>query len=89
MHDMHDRNWAYWTTFSEDVCWSLYVGRDFCVPEPSDRHRIPVPFIDTDYDQIPWEYSPSKIPPQPNNLSRTFAASCELLTIARRVMDIV
>jgi len=59
------------------------------MPEPSEKHKIPVPFVDTDYDQISWEYPPSKVPPQPNYLSRTFAATCELLMIARRVMDIV
>ncbi|THV02241.1 hypothetical protein K435DRAFT_749764 [Dendrothele bispora CBS 962.96] len=89
IHDLHDRYWCYWTTFSQDVCWSLYVGRDFSMPEPSEKQKIPVPFIDTDYDQIPWEHPPSKIPPQANYLSRTFAATCELLMIARRVMDIV
>ncbi|KAJ7583168.1 hypothetical protein C8J56DRAFT_790809 [Mycena floridula] len=86
---MLDRNWAYWTTFSQDVCLSLYVGRDFCVPIPSKGLQIPVPFVDKDYDQGPWFYPASKLPPQPNFLSRTFAASCELLIIARRAMDVL
>ncbi|KAJ6616846.1 hypothetical protein B0H10DRAFT_2035936 [Mycena sp. CBHHK59/15] len=87
--DMLDRNWAYWTTFSQDICWSLYVGREFCVPSPSEQTTIPIPFVDSDLDQIPWHYPKANIPPQPNFLSRTFAASCELLTIARRIMDVV
>ncbi|KAF9460391.1 hypothetical protein BDZ94DRAFT_1266118 [Collybia nuda] len=87
-HDMLDRNWAHWTTFTQDVCWSLYVGRDFCVPGP-DLKRIPIPFIDSEFDQVPWHHPPANIPPQPNFLSRTFVASCELLVIARRIMDVV
>ncbi|KAF8241145.1 hypothetical protein L208DRAFT_1420221 [Tricholoma matsutake] len=85
-HDMFDRNWAHWTTFTQDVCWSLYVGRDYCVPEPK---QIPIPSVDTAFDQIPWHHPPSNIRPQPNFLSTTFAASCELLLIARRIMDVV
>ena len=77
------------TDITQDVCWSLYVGREFGVPLPSGEHKIPVPFVDASYDQIPWHYPPSNIPPQPNNLSMTFAAYCELLVIARRVHDVV
>ncbi|KAF7967505.1 hypothetical protein HWV62_41412 [Athelia sp. TMB] len=87
--EMLDRNWAHWTTFSNDVCWSLYVGRDFCVSSPTDLQRIPVPFVDSGFDQIPWHYPASGIDPQPNYLSRTFVETCELLRIARRIMDVV
>ncbi|KAF8646644.1 hypothetical protein AX16_007143 [Volvariella volvacea WC 439] len=86
-HDMLDRNWAYWMTFSQDICWSLYVGRDFCVQPPSQP--LPVPFVDTEMDRMPWFYPPAKIPPQPNFLSKTFAAGCQLLMIARRIMNVV
>lgn len=86
--DMMDRNWAYWTTFTEDVCWSVYVGRDFCVPLPAERH-VPVPFVDSEFDETPWHYPPANIPPQPNFLSRTLAATCELMMIARQVMDVI
>ncbi|KAF8892873.1 hypothetical protein BD779DRAFT_1507469 [Infundibulicybe gibba] len=72
-YDMLDRYWAYWTTFTQDVCWSLYVGRDFY----------------SHLDELPWHYLPAGIPPQPNLLSKTFAATCELLRIARRIMDVV
>ncbi|KAF5384224.1 hypothetical protein D9615_003446 [Tricholomella constricta] len=88
-HDMFDRNWAHWTIFTQDVCWSLYVGRDFSIPSTSDAKRIPIPFVDAQFDSVPWYYPPSGIPPQPNFLSTTFAASCELLLIARRIMDVV
>ncbi|EDR10444.1 uncharacterized protein LACBIDRAFT_325474 [Laccaria bicolor S238N-H82] len=83
-----DRNWAHWTTFSQDVCWSLYVGRDFCVMSPLIS-PVPVPFVDTDLDQMPWCHPPAGIAPQANYLSKTFAATCELLMIARRIMDVV
>ncbi|GLB39659.1 putative fungal specific transcription factor [Lyophyllum shimeji] len=88
-HDMFDRNWAYWTTFTQDVCWSLYVGRDFSIPSTSDGKRIPIPSVDPQFDSVPWYHPPSGVPPQPNFLSTTFAASCELLMIARRIMDVV
>ncbi|KAG5644488.1 hypothetical protein DXG03_008315 [Asterophora parasitica] len=88
-HDMLDRNWAHWTIFTQDVCWSLYVGRDFSIPSTSDAKRIPIPFVDAQFDAVSWYYPPSGIPPQPNFLSTTFAASCELLLIARRIMDVV
>ncbi|EDR01153.1 uncharacterized protein LACBIDRAFT_312485 [Laccaria bicolor S238N-H82] len=83
-----DRNWAHWTTFSQDVCWSLYVGRDFCVTSPLNS-SVPVPFVDTDLDEMPWSHPPAGIPPQANNISKTFAVTCELLMIARRIMDVV
>ncbi|KAG5653175.1 hypothetical protein H0H81_001892 [Sphagnurus paluster] len=89
-HDMFDRNWAHWTIFTQDVCWSLYVGRDFSIPAASvDSKRIPAPFVDAQFDSVQWYYPPSGIPPQANFLSTTFAASCELLLIARRIMDVV
>ncbi|KAG6819360.1 hypothetical protein H0H93_012543 [Arthromyces matolae] len=73
-----------------DVCWSLYVGRDFSIPFSSNSHaRIPVPFVDTDFDSVEWHHPPSGVAAQPNHLSKTFAASCELLMIARRIMDVV
>ncbi|KAF9497538.1 hypothetical protein BDN71DRAFT_1387474, partial [Pleurotus eryngii] len=87
--DRLDRNWGYWTTFSQDVCWSLYVGRDFCVPCPTNRENIPVPYVETDLDELPWHHAPSNIAPQAGYLSKSFAASCELLLIARPIMDVV
>ncbi|EPQ54782.1 hypothetical protein GLOTRDRAFT_77517, partial [Gloeophyllum trabeum ATCC 11539] len=89
--DMLARNWAYWTTFSQDVCWSLHVGREFCVPEPSDKQKIPVPFVDSEFDQITYMCPEPffNVPAQPSLLSSTFAASCDLLKIARRIMEIV
>ncbi|KAF9011740.1 hypothetical protein BDQ17DRAFT_1503158 [Cyathus striatus] len=87
--DRLDRNWAYWTTFSQDVCWSLYVGRDFGVPFPSGVAHIPVPFVDSDFDQMTWKDPQGNVPEQPNLLSKTFAATVGLLMIARRIMDLV
>ena len=70
----------------QDVCWSLYVGRDFCVAEPIGA---PMPHIDPKYDEMTWFHPPSKIAPQPNNLTKTFEATCRLLMIARRIMDVM
>jgi len=84
--DRLDRHWASWTNFSQDVCWSLYVGRDFCVAEPIGA---PMPHIDPKYDEMTFFHPPSKIAPQPNNLTKTFEASCRLLMIARRIMDVI
>ncbi|TFK73147.1 hypothetical protein BDN72DRAFT_247720 [Pluteus cervinus] len=86
-HDRLDRDWNYWTTFTQDVCWSLYVGRDFGIQPPS--LLLPVPYVDADFDQMPWHYPPANIPVQPNYFSRTFAATCQLLMIARRIMNVV
>ena len=75
---------------SQDACWSLYVGRDFCVSAPAEAgSEVPGPFIDEGFDQMPWVHSPSGMLPQPNYLTKTFAATCELLLISRRIMDVV
>ncbi|PBK66328.1 hypothetical protein ARMSODRAFT_960314 [Armillaria solidipes] len=87
--DMLDRNWAHWTAFSLDVCWSLYVGRDCSVPIPAHVEDIPVPFVDSVFDQMTWHHPGANIPPQPSFLSKTFAATCELCVVARRVMEVV
>ncbi|KAK0205282.1 fungal-specific transcription factor domain-containing protein [Desarmillaria ectypa] len=87
--DMLDRNWAHWTAFSLDVCWSLYVGRDCSVPIPAHMEDIPVPFVDSAFDQMTWHHPSANIPPQPSFLSKTFAATCELCVVARRVMEVV
>ncbi|KAF8152932.1 hypothetical protein B0H34DRAFT_677166 [Crassisporium funariophilum] len=83
--DRLDRHWANWTTFSQDVCWSLYVGRDFCVPAPTDS----MPLVDIGFDQMPWVHTSAGIPPQPNHLTKTFEATCELLMISRPIMDVI
>ncbi|KAK0484826.1 fungal-specific transcription factor domain-containing protein, partial [Armillaria novae-zelandiae] len=87
--DMLDRNWAHWTAFSWDVCWSLYVGRDCSVPIPAHVGDVPIPFVDSAFDQMAWHHPGAKIPPQPSFLSKTFAATCELCVVARRVMEVV
>ncbi|KAJ6565451.1 hypothetical protein DFH09DRAFT_919459 [Mycena vulgaris] len=81
------RNWAHWTIFSLDLCWTLYFGKDFCGP-PVDRPAIPLPFVDAELDQTPWYHAPANIPPQPNYLSRTFSTSTSLLLIGRRIVDV-
>ena len=42
--DMYDRNWAYWSIYSQDILWSLYVGRE-CSLVPHKKERMfPVPY---------------------------------------------
>ena len=69
------------------MCWSLYVGRDFSVAEPVGAKATPMPHIDSEFDKMDWFYPPAKIGPQPNNLTKTFEATCRLLMIARHIMD--
>jgi len=85
--DRLDRHWANWTTVTQDVCWSLYVGREFCVSAPDADFSMPI--VDVELDQMPWTHGPANIPPQPNYLTKTFEATCELLMISRRIMDVV
>ncbi|KAJ7465253.1 hypothetical protein FB451DRAFT_433027 [Mycena latifolia] len=85
--EMLARNWAHWSTFSQDVCWALYFGREFCGPR--DRRGIPMPFVDKELDQIPWFHFPAGIPPQPNLLTLTFSESSALFVIAREIVDTV
>ncbi|KAI0083369.1 fungal-specific transcription factor domain-containing protein [Irpex rosettiformis] len=87
--DMLNRNWAYWATFCQDVCWSLYIGRDCALSAPKDKELIPVPFVDSEFDHEQWMWEPSNLPAQKSNVAGVFAATCELLRIARRVMDFV
>lgn len=87
--DRLDRHWTNWTTFAQDVCWSLYVGRDFCVAKPIEGDTISMSHIDPEFDEMSWFYPPAKIPPQPNNLTKTFEATCRLLMIARSIMDVL
>ncbi|KAF7364977.1 Zn(2)-C6 fungal-type domain-containing protein [Mycena venus] len=49
------RLYAYWSIFILDVTWALYWGRD-APPRPN----TPMPFVDSEIDQIPWYYAPSK-----------------------------
>ncbi|KAI0355507.1 hypothetical protein OH77DRAFT_1454895 [Trametes cingulata] len=87
--DMLDRNWAYWATFSQDVLWSLYVGRECCVLPPRKDRQIPLPWVGSEIDQAQWYWAPCKMPPQPSHVVRTFEKTCELMLIARRIMDFV
>ena len=77
----------------KDVCWSLYVGREFCVAAPPTNtemfRAVSMPLVDLDFDQMPWNHPAAKLEPQPNFLTKTFEATCELLIIARRIMDVV
>ncbi|KAF9453398.1 hypothetical protein P691DRAFT_755650 [Macrolepiota fuliginosa MF-IS2] len=85
--DQADRNWAYWTTYCQDVCWSLYVGREYCIPTASKS--IPIPFADADFDKMDWVYPPAGTQAQPGYESKTFSSSCQLLMITKSIMDVV
>ncbi|KAJ7062681.1 hypothetical protein C8F01DRAFT_985817, partial [Mycena amicta] len=95
--DMVDRNWTYWITFTQDVCWSLYVGRDLGTSAPpSSDHLRPRPGEKEwfeELDDIPFSYPAppggTKPPPQPNCLAKTGAATCELLLIATKIMGVI
>jgi len=76
----------------QDACWSLYVGRDFSVSAPVEAgssRELSGPFVDKEFDQMPWVHAPSGIDPQPNHLMKTFEATCGLLVISRRIMEVV
>ncbi|KAF8208168.1 hypothetical protein K438DRAFT_1574876 [Mycena galopus ATCC 62051] len=82
------RNWCHWGIFALDVCWALYFGRDFAGP-PGPRRNIPLPFVDSKMDQVPWHYPPAKIAPQPNYTTLIFFQTSALLVIAREIIDII
>ena len=73
----------------QDVCWSLYIGRDCALQQPPERRLVPVPYVDSEHDREPWAWPPSGLPAQRSNVASVFRATCELLRIARRVMDFV
>ncbi|KAH6911911.1 hypothetical protein BKA70DRAFT_1534784 [Coprinopsis sp. MPI-PUGE-AT-0042] len=85
-----DRYWTFWTIFAQDINWSLYVGRDFCArgPTESDFKDMPVPFVDSEFDQMLFHHPPTNLPARPAYLSKNFASACELLVIGR-IMAVV
>ncbi|TFY67876.1 hypothetical protein EVG20_g3777 [Dentipellis fragilis] len=85
--NMNDRDWVYWTTFCQDTTLSLYVGRDFCVSSLSDRQQIHIPFVGSPLDQLMWDWPGQSS--RPNYIPSTFAATCDLLQIARQILDVV
>lgn len=54
------------------------------MPDP----EFPMPMVDTALDQMPWTHGPANMDPQPNYLTKTFEASCELMKVSRRIMDV-
>ncbi|KAF8909703.1 fungal-specific transcription factor domain-containing protein [Gymnopilus junonius] len=88
--DKLDRQWTNWTTFTQDVCWSLYVGREFCLSIPGmDDKEVELPYVDDELDQMPWVHLPSGLEPQPNYLTKNFAATAQLLVISRPIMEVI
>ncbi|KAJ7367181.1 fungal-specific transcription factor domain-containing protein [Mycena albidolilacea] len=86
-HDeMTGRNRAYWSVFILDVTWSLYWGRDFTGPP---RRNTPMPFVDSDIDQILWYHAPAKIPPQANYLTLIFSETAALCVIACQIAEVI
>ncbi|KAI0705745.1 hypothetical protein C8T65DRAFT_652622 [Cerioporus squamosus] len=85
--DMYDRNWAYWSIYSQDILWSLYVGRECSLVPHKKERQFPVPYVGSEIDNNAWFWAPSKMPPQPSYIVRTFAASCDLMVISRRIFD--
>lgn len=48
-----------------------------------------MPLVDMAHDQMPSTYGHLNAEPQPNLLTMTFEATCQLLVISRRIMDVV
>jgi len=71
----------------QGACWQAFVGWTFGIPLPDPD--FPMPFVDAGLDQMPWEYLPGHIPPQPCHLTKTFEATCSLSIIARCIMDVL
>ncbi|KAG6887908.1 hypothetical protein C0992_010284 [Termitomyces sp. T32_za158] len=80
---------SYHSGLGEQTLGYLYFGMSARMSQALSLKRIPIPIVDAEFDLVPWFHPPSGIAPQPNYLSKTFAASCELLMIARRIMDVV
>lgn len=68
----------------KDVCWSLYVGREFATSIPDDD--FPLPYIDTALDEMPVAYG--NLAPQPNYTTKTFHANAELFVIGRDILEV-
>ncbi|KZS87965.1 hypothetical protein SISNIDRAFT_433285 [Sistotremastrum niveocremeum HHB9708] len=86
--DMRDRYWGFWTTYSQDVWWSLYVGREFSIN--FSHVVIPLPSDDNlPEDDHPW-YLPgvddSDIPSMRRDV---FIQTCRLTVIATKIMDLI
>jgi hypothetical protein len=75
-----DRSWTFWATFAQDVNWSLYIGRDFCVrgPTESDFKDTAVPFVDSDES---WSRQSTWIGPFANEGLKGFTSTKESLTL--------
>lgn len=89
---MTERSWAYWALYATDVFWSLYVGRDCCLPDPSSAtEKVSLPPVDEKIDLAVWNWSASsrKVPNQPCRILTIFVASCELMMIGRKIIDVV
>ncbi|THH29803.1 hypothetical protein EUX98_g4390 [Antrodiella citrinella] len=88
--DALDRDWAYWGTVTQDICWSLYIGRGRCfVPHKDNHNKVPIPFVNTEIDHAAWSCPPAKFPLQNSNIASIFVATCELLRIGERVTEFV
>ncbi|KAA1472027.1 hypothetical protein DENSPDRAFT_153625 [Dentipellis sp. KUC8613] len=86
---MYDRNWLYWSMTTLDVFWSLFVGRDFCLPEANPRSP-PLKFHDSSTWDMPHSSPGREIEdPNPGSYTNVFIATCNLLQIGRRVIGAV
>jgi hypothetical protein len=98
--DRRDRIWTFWSTFAQDKCWSVYVGRDFSVPYP---RTLPYPEAVEVHDQAPWVWKRPYPPgaslellekdmqrvPLPNKTGHAFVETTKLCVLATRIMDVV
>ncbi|KAJ7722521.1 hypothetical protein B0H16DRAFT_1600395 [Mycena metata] len=86
--EMVAQNWAHWSIFFIDVLCALYFRRTLTRPPP-DRQNIPLPTVDTEYDQLPWTHPSANIRPQRNFLTRIFFEAATLLLIAYQIIDVM
>lgn len=88
--DMVQRSWAYWGLAVMDVCWSLYVGRNCCLPDPSStvgKISLPPVYEESNLETSSWPNSVNGVPEQPKQ--SVSVASCDLMRIGRKIVDVV
>ncbi|TFY82464.1 hypothetical protein EWM64_g1549 [Hericium alpestre] len=87
--EMRDRNWLYWNMTILDIFWSLYVGREFCLPAPGDRAPGYDFHAPASFDMPPAYHEPACHNANSGSLADTFVAMCQLAQIGRQVIGVV
>ncbi|KZS87377.1 hypothetical protein SISNIDRAFT_460996, partial [Sistotremastrum niveocremeum HHB9708] len=86
--EMRDRYWGFWMIYSQDVFWSLYIGREFSIN--LNNAVLPLPsFENLPEDDMLWILPGVDDVPRPNLLREAFVPSCTLTIIATRIMNLI